>query len=195
MPVDIAGITISNTAAGLVCTTGQSMTIDSSGRVSRPYQTMFTCGAQGSGWTLLAGQYSFGNGHKPVNTSFVAGVNVGSCLNTTNARFTAPVSGLYYFQFCSYLYIGIQTQSDYMDAWFYVNGSALNKQPSGSYNYRRRGFGMPLGAGYYDMHMNEQYYLDANDYVDVYIFGSAYGSQPGGQWYDYYTNFNGFLIG
>jgi hypothetical protein len=71
-------------------TLSEKMRIDSAGRVTMPYQPSFAAyDNRGLGTTSASGQISqyFTN----------APDNVGSCYNTSNGRFTAPVSGRYMF--------------------------------------------------------------------------------------------------
>ena len=66
----------------------ERMRIDSSGRVTMPYQPTFYGGRN-------AGQVG-------TNTVFVmndAQINIGSCYNTTTGEFTCPIAGIYYASF------------------------------------------------------------------------------------------------
>lgn len=54
-------------------------------------------------------------------------VNIGSCFNTTNNRFTAPLAGHYQFNFNLSLYVISGTGGDNSVGWgLYKNGSRLN---------------------------------------------------------------------
>ena len=80
-------------SAGNFTTADERMRIDSSGRVTTPFQTGFI--AKG-----LAAQTTYTQGQVVVFNS--ASYNVGSGYNTSNGRFTAPVTGLYSFTFQLY---------------------------------------------------------------------------------------------
>lgn len=64
------------------------LVIDSSGRVRMPYQPAFSAGYDnGGGYTNFTGTMLYN----------IIQSNVGSHYNSTNGRFTAPVTGNYYF--------------------------------------------------------------------------------------------------
>lgn len=93
-------------------TAGQErMRIDSAGRMLRPQQPAFT--AYGGSAFTTTGSYQTG-----VFTSVP--VNIGSCYNSSNGRFTAPVTGTYFFSW-SFVQMASATGPA---AYLLVNGSA-----------------------------------------------------------------------
>ena len=96
---------------------GSSSTVfggfDSSGRWSAPLQPSFYA-YQGAAGTTATGPIAFSSTR----------INVGGCYNTSNGRFTAPVSGNYMF-FGHLLHRGNGTTGN-MEPTFYKNGSNIN---------------------------------------------------------------------
>jgi hypothetical protein len=134
--------------------------IDSAGRVTMPYQPAF---------------HAMGDGG-PLNQDLrftQTRVNIGSHYNTSNGRFTAPVSGTYLFWWGSVK----DATSGGARMTFRVNGSALaNGQFSGDGAFNS-GSGMTLVT------------LNANDYVTAFYDTTGHSIQPA------YGGFCGYLIG
>jgi hypothetical protein len=122
--------------------------------------------------------YTGGNGY----------VNIGSCYNTTNYRFTAPWTGFYLFQVSMYCYYPDGGYGYYFHPFFTVNGSSSARRPGGS-PYRIRGYGC-YGSYAVDADNCELIYLTAGDYVEQY---NAVGG--GMQVYDSYAAWSGVYIG
>lgn len=110
---------------------------------------------------------------------FLIGTTVNSpsgAYNTTSCRFTAPVSGHYYF-FTNFLKDGVTAQQ--LDWRIAVNGGNTQGGYSSNYTFYTQG-----NSGYI-------VFLNANDYVDI---RSTYGN--GVWWNDAgHTYWMGFLIG
>jgi len=148
--------------------TTEQMRIDSSGRVTTPAQPAFVAHATGSSNYL-----SVANGNAfPANAT---NYNQGSCYNTSNYRFTAPVTGLYFFTFSA---IHNNSSSD-SRPHFFVNNS-------GSYNGIQHGINNRDASGSASNATSSLIYLQANDYVFVasssgslYYYGSAHSTFSG----------------
>jgi hypothetical protein len=120
--------------------------VDSAGRVTTPFQPSFY--AYGSGTVVMSGTQR--DELIPFGT---AETNIGGNFNTSNSRFTAPVSGTYYFwmQSCT-----TDATSTGPEIYIIKNGSALNNVAI-SYN---SAFYNTFGGSYI-------LYLNQNDYVQM----------------------------
>lgn len=65
------------------------MVIDSSGRVTKPYQPGFNASSGSQQFLTSSGTVVY------ANTSWASGFNTGSHYNTSNGRFTCPIDGVY----------------------------------------------------------------------------------------------------
>jgi hypothetical protein len=135
------------------------MTIDSSGRVTKPYQPAFYAqAASGTNTNPGSGQTM------PFN--FVH-FNIGGHYNVSNYRFTAPIDGIYAF--------GTQMLGDAGP-----NGRAIAFiRINGSLNYQGA---QPIELSattkdYNDIQGNCLFSLSANDYVDIRTDGGSEGSR------------------
>lgn len=143
----------------------ERMRIDSSGRVTTPYQPAFQAYCTGSTY-ITSGQVIPFN-----NTRF----NTGSHFNTSTYRFTAPVAGVYCFQFQGF----ISNQNTWGNLQIRVSGSLyLYAETQAPYTQ--------------SLSPSIVVYLNAGDYVDSYWNTSAgkgfyLGSTE--------SSFSGYLIG
>ena len=160
---------VENAEAGnLAFTTSNTerMRIDSSGRVTTPYQPAFA-----------VYDLTFPSNTTGVGTGGTVVSNVGSYYNSANGRFTAPVSGTYVFN--------LSVQAFNSGSTTYVNTS-LKVNGGSTYGSFVTGYG-----GTYNNHTQVTgsviLYLTANDYAQIYV---DYGARSGAQ-----STFNGFLIG
>lgn len=182
MPIDINGaFTISGTGGGRVFKiTGNQdvLTIDSQGRTFYPGQVGFIAGCNiDNGWTALAGA-AWTRMTMYNNVS----LNVGGGYSAS--RFTAPVVGTYLFHFVSYNYKPSATAGHYLHPMFWINGGT---QPT---TYRTRSLHTPTGYTL-ESEIADIFYLNAGDYVDTYLYAAAAGIS----YYQYYTQFAGYLVG
>jgi len=145
----------------------ERMRIDAAGRVTTPSQTSFI--AAGS-----TGVSTYASGQPIVMNVQVS--NVGGQYNNSNGYFTAPVAGLYSFNWSIYNYAGAQ---------FCVIKNGLYYIPTGASDQLI--FSIDgARAGGFSWHMH----LEANDYVSV-----GFRSGSSGNVYCPHGQFSGYLIG
>ena len=151
----------------------EDMRIDSSGRVTMPRQPSFLMKKYSGGSSAIS--------NNSVWTYDEALSNVGAHANISNGRFTAPVAGSYCFMWHN---IGEGSSSVYR-SFIRKNGSST--WGTGSYRLESRNY---HSAGYPNASAQVVVYLNASDYVDIYVEGgSLYSDTTNGVW------FCGFLIG
>jgi hypothetical protein len=160
------------------------MTIDGSGRVTKPNQPAFEAYvATGSSAVLPTGIHKFSsssafNSHVFTNINF----NIGSHYNSSNSRFTAPAAGRYL------IYGGVATSSAsssaYMSYEFYISGT-------------RKADGWNAKPGGYHKESSWRIFnLAANDYVEPgYENGSAMQVLSQGSTNNNYIYFGGYFLG
>ena len=147
---------------GLTVGTDQ-LSVDSAGRVTMPYQPAFQAfNAQG--------QYITGVTEAAFNSTYS---NVGSHYSTSTGRFTAPVSGNYFFHFDALI--------DGFSGGHHFSLRKNGLQPNGSEAYHD-GFEFNVAKAMV-------YYLVAGDYVSVFM------DTANSRIHQRYGSFCGFLIG
>lgn len=129
----------------LPCTAGNGVVLDSSGRVTTPYQPCFQAYATG-GYITTSQVIPFSNTR----------TNVGSNFSTSTYRFTAPVAGSYYFIVQGF----IDGQNTWGNLQIRVNGSYYCYSETSAPYTQSLVNGMVI-------------YLNASDYVDTYWNTSA----------------------
>lgn len=162
-------------SGGLTVGTDQ-LAVDSSGRVTMPYQPAFRASYVGDN----GGSYTVGvSAIVPFNT---ANSNVGGHYSTTTNRFTAPVAGHYHFNFIGFAYnSGAISAGSTAGVNLRVNGTIVTYL---NYDY------VVSSAGYNSLSGSNTMYLNANDYVEIYGTAGIYVDSSGR-----YTQFSGFLLG
>lgn len=150
--------------------------IDSSGRITIPYQPAFRAYLTTSQTYSAAGTVIFNS----------AAVNRGSIYNTSNGRFTAPVSGVYFISHFITFQLNSAANQRGCDSALYLNGSFLDGAAArnGAYAFT---------SGYYAGTGNSIVVsLSAGDYLEV--RGSVFDNSANYFFSDEST-FSGFLIG
>lgn len=186
MALNINGTVIELSNTGLKTTFNSNIGLDTntSGFISLTNRPWFVSYKNG-GWNT----YSANAWNAVVlDTTYV---NNGSHYSTLTGRFTVPVTGSYYFEYCSYGYKNPSTNSDsYTHPIFLINGSTTARKASSTTDYRLRSRTYYSSSYSWDQQINDIFYLTAGDYVQPYIYCN--GTQ---QWYGHYTHFTGFYIG
>lgn len=156
-----------------------AMTIDSSGRIltpARPSFSAYRTAGSGSGTT---GVIVFNNEDH----------DVGSCYNTSDGKFTAPIAGIYAFQvigfYCSDASASACTPASYF-SYMYKNTTDMAGVVAIHYDY------FNTGAAYPAVNMSITLQLAASDTIYFGTNSSTYlyaDSQRG------YATFSGYLVG
>ena len=187
MGLDIGGNLITQASSVLTINTGASMRMLSAGSVVRPSHPLFIAvGSTAAAWVnFTQGAWNV----VPFGTTLV---NANSCYNTTTSRFTAPVTGMYFFQVSIYMYKDGVSDGYYWHPVFAVNGSLGGRTVNTAYpDYRLRGHGIPI-ATYQDSHITQVYELVAGDYVEHQVYSTG---TPTNRYYPPYERFTGFMLG
>jgi len=161
----------SNNSMGFRVNNDERMSIDASGRVTMPYQPAFSAYKNGN-YTETTG-----TNRVPSWTEFT---DIGSNLDASTGRFTAPVAGMYWFSLSAMSY----NLSGDVQFRFYVNGS----YHLGSNDYSSRSGNLAQTT------ISGAIYLSSNDYVEPYFYSNTTTSNIAfynGQ----YSHYHGYLIG
>jgi len=146
-----------------------AMTIDSAGRILTPARPSFR--AKPSSTTTIAVNNDIVLGD--VTTSGFGLHNIGGHYNTSNGIFTAPIAGVYFFQFNCY-----QNSTTDCEVDLFIASQAIAV-----------GRNFSDGASYDSLEVSTNVLLSANDQVKVRVVtGTAYVNTS-------VSSFSGFLIG
>jgi hypothetical protein len=150
----------------------ERLRIDSSGRVTKPYQPGFEAVLTSTSGSV---QYTSVNSEIVFNST---NSNVGNHYNTSTGRFTAPVTGNYMF----YMF-GMTTATTWYN--FRKNGSPVT-YPTHSYSTSGTGSPWAQSSGMTIISLN------VGDYVSVFTGGAGSGIYGGG---NNHNVFVGYLLG
>jgi hypothetical protein len=154
----------------------ERMRIDSAGRVTMPYQPMFSIGGSTGTSTTIAASTPY--------TLWSVVTNIGSHWNNSTSRFTAPVAGRYLFT-CALDVRRVNNSTGAAIGGFRVNGNFINT-------------GVDVSVGTATVSIIDQpsalthtviFNLSANDYVDIANRNTAITYYPG------HTFASGYLLG
>lgn len=185
MALDINGALFqsSSNAISITANSIKGLDIDSGDRpimIGRPAFYADTNSAAitiAAGWTTLVFSNAF--------------YNKGNCYNTSNGRFTVPVTGRYWLFANLYVVKTPSTGSgQYSHPIFLINGSYTARQASESTPYRLRLRNNADGSYSRDNDINDVFYLTAGDYVQFHCYMSAQQT-----YYGYHSGFGGFFLG
>jgi len=148
------------------------MEIDSSGRVTKPYQPSFF--VYGNTDVAISSADTF------VKTTLWGGVSHNTGSHWSSNRFTAPVAGKYLF--------GVNLRLDNVNSGY----SRVIIGKNGSTNLNVNGHSIAryevYGAGYYTHNVTILFNMAVDDYVEVYAYASSdasFISQSESQWWGY----------
>ena len=155
-----------------------ALTIDSAGRVNQPAKPAFRARRDASGTVGVQNTIIFD----------VEDYDIGGNYNTSNGRFTAPITGIYQFEFdalvCENTSGAQLADSSLVHVTFTKNGSEGN--------WSHRAYYRINGAAQFNsIYKVDNIQLNAGDYVNVLVGGKyIYGDTSG----RYDPVFQGFLV-
>jgi len=164
-----------------------AISVDTAGRVTTPARPFFEVRKSGNQTGITATNTS----NATIITFNVVGSNVGSHFDTSTGRFTAPVTGVYQFNF-SILLQDIGNSDDGIHVSFFIDGNhqiyfsrAVGEAAQGYQGY----------GGYLPVQGSASFLLSANSLLDIRTFyaggGDGFGVYGGTDW----SHFSGYLIG
>ena len=150
-----------------------ALTIDSTGRILQPAKPSFFAHGTSTSWQSL----SSGG---VVTELDATDHNIGTCYDTSNGKFTAPVTGVYCLQFNLY----VKQSSNSASFSVYHNGSEFSNSYPTIRAYRNDGDANDETLG-----LTWTYLYTANDYVEIRSSGQTSEYVP------VRSYFSGFLVG
>ena len=164
-----------------------AISVDTAGRVTTPARPFFEVRKSGNQTGITANS----NGSAAIITFNVVGSNVGSHFDTSTSRFTAPVTGVYQFNF-GILLQDVGNSDDGIHVSFFIDGSQKTyfSRAVGEAAQGYQGYG-----GYLPVQGSASYLLSANSLLDIRVHygggGDGFGIYGGQDW----SHFSGFLVG
>jgi hypothetical protein len=151
----------------------ERMRIDSAGRVTMPYQPYFEANFNGNLFNVSA------NSKITQNREIY---DLGGCYDPSNSRFTAPVTGRYFFSFHTIAY------GNYINGhiMFRVNGSAPGNTTGTNHHFSSN----EGSSAWHSVNMVHVLRLSAGDYVEVWNGGTSI-DYHGNAW----NRWTGYLLG
>ena len=147
----------------------ERMRIDSTGRVTMPYQPSFRAYSAQNTFTLAA------NTTYPFNATEH---NTGNCFNTSTKTFTAPIAGTYFFHFYTIFQSGVTNGH----ISFLMSGSSISKGKAVHFSKTH--------TGWSNVHHSGVFKLSTGTTVNVHNSSNAQNFH-GNSW----SSFSGYLIG
>ena len=176
--VEIGSYSSSNTSRNVY------MSIDSAGRVTKPYQPCFSA--------YVSRVYSASSTASKVlyDGTFI---NVGSHFNTSTNTFTAPVNGKYKFNARVSIQVSSGEYARAANVMFYLNGSIYQ----GNFHNIRNAIPPVSGSAvYHGLEGSAIINLSANDTISVYLNWESDGTLDASENVHYHgTYFEGHLLG
>ena len=171
----------SNNSMGFRVNNDEKMSIDSAGRVTTPYQPAFLAYMDHTSTS-----HSGGTDYNDIFTDWTGtSYNTGSHFVLSTGRFTAPVSGKYFFSAAMLLQSGQQDNNDWAGLNLIINGTSLShniaafgEHLSDSTNYTNRAYRLSLTLS-----------LNASDYVELSM------DSMNGTGQTFRGSFSGYLLG
>jgi len=154
----------SNTTLSFRTSNVERIGVDASGRITRPYQPGF--------FVYNATNLGRGAGDQSAMVWSNVVYNTGSHYNTSNGRFTAPVSG--YYMFCASIRLDGGGSGSYM-RWGIKKNNTGNGWDS-QYGQQHAIFGGTHPTDYITLPVSTVIYLAASDYVWSWAFHVATGT-------------------
>ena len=149
----------------------QHMFINSNGYVTMPYQPSFSAHRSSNNWDVSNGSVLPWDQTRH---------NTGGHFNTSNHRFTAPITGTYLFTFYSIYNTNLSSS----------NGAVAMRINGGTPGQGTRCHFTKTNNAWDHISYSVRYYLNANDYVDIINDGGQTIRYHGGQW----SSFTGELV-